>query len=506
VAKFSNNGSNLVYFTYLGGSADDAAYGLAVDAAGDVYIAGATESPNFPTKNAIYTNISGVMTPHIGLYPADAFVAELDSGGSNLVYSTYLGGENADAVYGIAVSLSGDAYVTGFTYSTNFPVTNAIQNHLACRPNTTYVNNNANAFVTKIGSGGSPLLYSTYFGGTNYDSGKSIAVDGAGNAYVAGFTDSTNFPTTTNALQTVLGGSTNLIAVNNAFVAKIAPSGTNLIYSTFLGGTNGDQAFGIAADAAGNAYVTGGTTSPNFPSTATNVPGLFNELTNNLNGLILTTNAFLVKINPAGTSLIYSAVFGGFAGDTGYGVAVDPQGNAFVCGATTSTNFPMTNNVNHFAATNSGGSDVFVTAFSADGSALLYSVYLGGAANDFGYGIAVDPADNAYVVGQTLSANFPTNSAFHAALNGPSDAFLAKIFLDPPSLVLSTDGGHVQVAWNSGLPFEPELPRLFKLESSTNLFSTNWVLVPQPLVLINNRYAVTLDRINKIQFFRLHAF
>ena len=325
-------------------------------------------------------------------YPADAFVAELAPSGSNLVYSTYLGGGNSDAGYGIAVDLSGNAYVTGFTYSTNFPVTNAFQSHQVCHPNTLYVDNYANAFVTKIGAGGSPLVYSTYFGGTNYDLGRSIAVDAAGDAYVTGFTDSTNFPTTTNALQSVLGGSTNLIAGNNAFVAKFGPSGTNLIYSTFLGGTNSDQAFGIAVDAAGNAYVTGGTTSPNFPNTATNVPGLFNELTNNQSGLLLTTNAFLTKLGPMGTNLVYSAVFGGFFQDVGYGVAVDPVGEAFVVGTTASTNFPTLNTSGLLAATNSGNDDVFVTAFNSNGAALLYSVYLGGANNDFGYGLALDPA------------------------------------------------------------------------------------------------------------------
>jgi len=505
VAKFGNSGSNLVYFTYLGGSADDAAYGLAVDAAGDAYVAGATESPNFPTKSAIYTNISGVLNPHVGLYPADVFVAELDPSGSNLVYSTYLGGESADAAYGIALDLSGNAYVTGFTYSTNFPVTNAIQNHLACQPNTIYVNNNANAFVAKIGAGGSPLLYSTYFGGTNYDLGKSIAVDGAGSAYVTGFTDSTNFPTTAGAFQTVLT-STNFIGGNNAFVAKFSPAGTNLIYSTFLGGTNNDQAFGIAVDAAGNAYVTGGTTSPNFPNTTTN---LSNGLTNNtIYGYPVTTNAFLAKLDPTGSSLVYSAVFGGtnFGIDVGYGVAVDPHGNALVCGASSTAGFPALNATNYFAATNAGGSDAFVTAFGPGGSTLLYSVLLGGSANDFGYGIAVDPAENAYVVGQTLSANFPTNNAHQAALNGPSDAFLAKIFYDPPSLVLSGNASQIQVVWNANLTFEPELARLFKLESSTNFPSTNWVVMPQPPVLTGNRYTVTLDRTNQMRFFRLHAF
>jgi hypothetical protein len=510
VAKFSNNGSNLVYFTYLGGSADDAAYGLAVDAAGDAYVAGATVSPNFPTKNAIYTNISGTAIPHAG-YLEDAFVAELAPGGSNLVYSTYLGGGNVDVAYGIAVDLSGNAYVTGFTYSTNFPVTNAIQNHSACRPDTLYVNNNANAFLTKIGAGGSPLIYSTYFGGTNFDQGRSIAVDSAGNAYIAGFTDSTNFPTTANAIQTVLGSSTNSIIVNNAFVAKFGPSGTNLIYSTFLGGTIGDQAFGIAVDAAGDAYVTGGTASPNFPNTATNVPGLFNELTNNLGGLLLTTNAFLAKLNPNGTNLIYSAVFGGFAGDAGYGVALDPAGDAFVCGASSSTNFPVTTNnipdiTGYLRATNSGGSDVFVIAFTNDLSGLIYSAYLGGANNDFGYGIAVDSADNAYVVGQTLSSNFSATNALHAALDGTSDAFLAKIFNDPPSLFMSGNSSRVFVGVNANPKFEPELPRLFALECSTNLFSTNWVRVLQPLAPTNNYFGVTLNRTNKAMFYRLREF
>jgi hypothetical protein len=302
--------------------------------------------------------------------------------------------------------------------------------------------------------------------------------------------------------------STNFIGGNNAFVAKFSPAGTNLIYSTLLGGTNNDQAFGIAVDAADNAYVTGGTTSPNFPNTTTN---LSNGLTNNtIYGYPVITNAFLTQIvwNGTNAAIGYSAVFGGtnFGIDAGYGVAVDPQGDAFVCGASSTAGFPALNAANYFAATNAGGSDAFVTAFGPGGSTLLYSILLGGSANDFGYGIAVDPAENAYVVGQTLSVNFRTNNALHAALNGPSDAFLAKIFLDPPLLVLSANGGRVRVGWGAGLPFQPELTRLFKLESSTNLFSTNWVLVPQQPVLTNNSYGVMVNPTNQMRFFRLHAF
>ena len=491
VAKFSNNGSNLVYYTYLGGSQDDIADSLALDNAGDVFLTGFTDSPDFPTNNALFPKIPGHSYPG-GLYNGDAFIAELDSTGSHLVYSTYLGGSGfvgnavipsrGDAGTGIALDSAGNAYIVGYTVSTNFPVVNPLAYHLAGTTNALLnrLAGSYNAFLTKVGPGGTNILYSTYFGGTNIDEATGVAVDSAGNAYVTGFTDSTNFPTTTNAFQTVLGGSTNIAVVNNAFVAKFAPSGTNLIYSTFLGGINGDQAFGIAVDGAGNAYVTGGTTSPNFPNTATNVPGLFNELTNNLSGFIITTNTFLAKLGPNGTNILYSAVFGGFAGDTGYGVAVDPAGEAFVTGAASSTNFPTLNALGLLATTNSGGDDVFVTAFNTNGTALLYSVELGGANNDIGYGLALDPLGNAYIVGQTFSSNFRTNNALHAALNGPSDAFLAKIILTvlPPEITTQPTNQMVGVRSTVNLVVSatgtPPLSYQWQMEG-TNLVWTNLV-------------------------------
>jgi len=497
VAKFGNLGTNLIYLTYLGGSGDDAAYGIAVDGDGDAYITGATSSTDFPTTNAIpgYANISGQIDGNI--YPADVFVTKLGSSGSNLVYSTYLGGNSSDVAYGIAVDSSDNAYITGFTYSTNFPTTtNALQKHLACANSFYY---NANAFVTEIASNGTSLVFSTYFGGTNYDMGKGITVNASG-IYVTGFTGSINFPNT-NAFQQYLNGAT------NAFVAKFTPSCTNLVYSTFLGGTNSDVAYRIAVDSLGNAYVVGWTTSPNFPNTATGLTNLYNGLTNNLYGSApVITNAFLTQITWNGTSAAigYSVVFGGTNADIdiGYGVAVDPTGNAFVVGTTSSTDFPTFNTSGLLRATNSGGNDVFVTAFNTNASALLYSAYLGGSSDDFGYGIAVDPAGNAYVIGTTSSINFPTLAAFRSTLNGANDAFLAKILLtSQPTLTITAPGTNVvALAWRA---FQPE----YTLESNTNLTSTNiWPTVTNPPVLINGWHTVTLPATNDDLFFRLEKF
>jgi hypothetical protein len=512
VAKFDNLGTNLIYLTYIGGSADDAADAMAVDASGQAYVAGWTDSSDFPTTtNAPDRSIGGTSTPPIG-YPIDAFVAKLNAGGSNLVFSTYLGGAAADDATAIALDASNNVYVTGFTFSTNFQWTaNAFQKESGVTNWTYQAYYNANAFVAEIAACGTNLLYSSYLGGTNYDIGEGIALDNANNIYVAGFTASVNFPNT-NSFQESLNGATNATPASDAFVARFSPGFSNLVYSTFLGGTNDDRASHLAVDGSGNAYVTGWTVSTNFPNTVTNQTVLHNDLTNNtVFGFRVTTNAFLTQITWNGTNAAigYSTVFGGtnVGIDIGYGVAVDPAGNVFVCGASSSQGFPALNSAGDFAATNSGGFDAFVIAFATNASSVLYSGCLGGAADDFGYGVAVDPAGNAYVAGGTSSANFPTNSARQTALDGTTDAFLAKIVLanEPPLLSMSADGGNVQVAWDSSLPFEPELPRLFKLESSTNLVTTNWMVLPQLPVLSGNRYAVTVNPTNSAQFFRLRA-
>jgi hypothetical protein len=369
--------------------------------------------------------------------------------------------------------------------------------------------------VSEIASNGAALVFSTFLGGTNFDQGLGIALDSGNNIYVTGFTGSTNFPTT-NYIDQIIGtnlydghwlnGFTNknTIFPNDAFLTKLAPSGTNVVYSTLLGGVNNDQANHVAADSSGAAYVTGWTISTNFPNTMpTNL--IANRLTNNVKS-ITTTNTFLTKItNGTGTSagIAYSVIFGGSRSDVGFGVAVDPTGDAFVTGTSTSTNFPCfpTNSTGFLHATNSGGSDVFVTAFNPDASALLYSVLLGGKKNDSGYAIAVDPAGNAYVVGQTISTNFATPNAFQTFLNGTNDTFLAKILLQsqPVLAIAPSDGTNVTLAWSG---FGPE----FVLESNMNLASTNWVVVPQLPVPTNGSVILTLPATNDDLFFRLHMF
>jgi hypothetical protein len=329
-----------------------------------------------------------------------------------LFYSTYLGGTDADGGVGIAVDASGNAYVTGNTASPDFPTT-AFQT--AKQPG-------FDAFVTKLNPAGTALVYSTYLGGDGSDTGLGIAVDAAGSAYVTGQTNSTNFPTTMGAFQTANQGGF------DAFVTKLNPAGASLVYSTYLGGSGFDFGQEIALDATGNAYVTGETNSPNFPTT----PGAFQTANAG------STDAFVTKLNPIPIApLVYSTYLGGGSADIGRGIAVDAVGSAYITGFTSSTNFPTT--VGSFQTTPGGFDDVFVTKLNPLGTALLYSTYLGGASTDRGLGIAVDAAGSAYVTGFTFSTNFPTTpGAFQTANAGAPDTFVTKLKPTGAALVYST--------------------------------------------------------------------
>jgi Beta-propeller repeat len=446
----------LSYSTYLGGSGNDQAFGIAVDGAGNAYITGTTTSANFPTQNPLqpakdgtqvafvtklnaagtapvystylgrgnyfignsiaidaagnayitgfdssaFPTTPGAFQPVSGGGQYDAFVAKINSTGSALVYSTYLGGSNSDEAYGIAVDASGDAYVTGETSSSNFPTTpGAVQ---AADPATPMGQalpaGEEEGFVTELNPTGTALVYSSYLGGNNVTTlGNAIAVDGAGNAYVTGQTGSTTFLTTAGAFQTARGTG------YDAFVTKLNSTGSAFVYSTYLGGSSMNEAYGIAVDGSGNAYVTGTTTSSDFPTT----PGAFQTV------FISGGDAFVTKLNVAGTALVYSTYLGGVnVGVVGYGIAVDGAGNSYLTGATSTALI----------------ANAFVAELNPLGTGELYSTNLGGRYYDAGRGIALDAVGNAYFAGYTQSPNFPTQNGIQATFAGGTyDAFVGKI-------------------------------------------------------------------------------
>ena len=416
VAKLNASGTALVYSTYLGGGNQDQGNSIAVDSSGNVYVTGSTLSTNFPTTpGAAQTALGGV---------SDAFVAKLNSTGTALSYSTYLGGNTNDGGNGIAVDASGNAYVTGSTNSTNFPTTaGAFQTTFggSAAPPTS-----GDAFVTKLNVTGS-VSYSTYLGGGALDYGMAIALDASGNAYVTGSTQSNNFPTTPGAVQTFFAGSSSVTAsIGDAFVTKLNSTGASLVYSTYLGGNSGDVGNGIAVDASGNAYVAGSAQSTNFP--------VLNSFQAALAG---SQNVFISKVNPTGATLSYSTYLGGSGADQANGIAIDSSGNAYVTGATSSTNFPVTTGA--FQVALAGGvNDAFVAQLNGAGSTLVYSTYLGGSGDDKGLGIAVDASGNAYVAGNTGSSNLPVVSPIQATLGGGLDAFVAKIGANNPLPALTS--------------------------------------------------------------------
>ncbi len=406
------------YSTYVGGSADDEGNSIATDSSGAAYITGLTLSTNFPVKGSTSSTCSSCAA---AAPTSDAFVMELDPTGSALVYSTYLGGSNTDVGTGIAVDSTGNAYVTGQTLSTDFPTTlGAFQGNCASCASSPPL---PDAFVAKLDPFGN-IVYSTYLGGSKADTGAAIAVDSAGDAYVTGATSSSDFPT-----KSPLPEGTTLQGTQDAFVTKFDPNG-NLLSSTYLGGSGVDAGFGIAVDSTG-IYVAGQTTSNNFPTV--------NPFQATLNG---TADAFISKLSPDGSGLIYSTYLGGTNSNSATAIAVDSSGSAYVTGETNSTDFPTTQGA--FQMAFAGGlSDVFVTKLNAAGNALVYSTYLGGTAQDLANGIAVDSSGSASVVGATSSSDFPTANPVQSANNGDQDAFVTQLVPAGCAPLLSTYlGGH----------------------------------------------------------------
>lgn len=420
----------LSYASFLGGNGSDSVNAMTIDPQGFVYLAGSTNSGNFPRKNAIYSGVSNATDV--------AFISKFnlsETGADSLVYSTFLGGNISDEAFGIALDPSDNVYVTGRTLSTDFPLKNAFQSSFVTTTNCTNAAGTAtaceHAFITEIAAAENALIYSSYLGGSYEDEALAIGVDSRGNAYVTGRTTSTDFPMAGTPYQDSLKGT------ESAFLCKVTPKGTSLAYSTYLGGTASDEAVTMAVTPAGMVYIAGIAGSTNFPTTS-------NAYQPNQSGGPGDSFFSVFNLNQTGSSsLTYSSYLGAVDGTTEINdIVVDASGFVYLTGATNADDFPVTSSAfrSHYAGSYSpdsdgvaGVGDAFITKLniSSSGSAqLVYSTYLGGAFDDQGFGIAVDNLGHITVAGQTDSAGFPvTGDAIQGFDAGPSptnQGFIAR--------------------------------------------------------------------------------
>ena len=405
VTKINAAGNAIVYSTYLGGNNLDAAYSITVDSNGSAYVVGDTNSTNFPVANALRSTLSG---------PNDGFITRLSAAGNTLLYSTYIGGSSGDFARAIALDSNQNMYVGGYTFSNDLPNPVAGSSYAG----------NADGFVMKVSANGATVLSSTYVGGSALDYIYGLALDPNLNIYVTGRTDSTN-QTQTGTFQAGNAGK------SDAFVVKLSNAGARL-YWTYIGGIEDDIGRSITVDSTGSAYIVGDTGSTNFPTTAGSFQPAFGG----------ATDAFIVKLSPSGATRDFSTFLGGSASEVGWGIALNSQGNVYVTGQTSSSNFPIAGSVR---APGQSGFDGFVTKLLPSGAKAVYSTLVGGSGQDLAYGLAVDSAGSAYITGYTLSTDI-TSSIPGNTLNGPQDAFFVKlqdcaITLTPSSTQVSAAGG-----------------------------------------------------------------
>ena len=398
----------LVYSTFIGGSNIDYCHNIAVDGSGNTYITGWTESSNFPTTLAANDTVYNGY--------GDGFVVKLNPISSTLVYSTFIGGSGWDEGNDIAVDGSGYTYISGWTQSSDFPTTPGAND-------TTYNGGWGDSFAMKLNPIGSTLVYSTFIGGSDTDGCCGIALDNSGAVYISGLTESSDFPTTLGANDTIYNGG------RDRFVVKLNSTGSTLVYSTFIGGSNDDEGIGIVLDSYRCAYITGSTWSSDFPTTSA-----ANDTT--FNGGVW--DGFVVKLNATGSTLVYSTFIGGSGNDFGNAIAVDDSGDAFITGGTGSLDFPTTPDAND--TTYNGNGDGFIMKLNSLGSTILYSTFIGGSNDeDSGYGIAVDYSGYVYITGETWSSDFPTTpGAYNITYNENLDGFAVKLNPTGSTLLYST--------------------------------------------------------------------
>ncbi len=417
VTKLNSTADSLIYSTFIGGTQHDEAKALALDASGNVYVAGGTRSPHYPTTaNAYDTSFNG---------GSDLFVLKLNGTGSALIYSTFIGGNTWDDANAMALGATGKVYVTGRTYSTDYPVTSGAYDTLPYY-------NTYDVMVTALNGTGSALVFSTFLGGSGSDAGVAIAVDGSDNVYVAGNTDGSDYPVTTGAYDPSHNGGADV------FLTKLNSTGAALLYSTFLGGTSYDNAASLAIDASGNAYLTGTTESANYPTTSA-------AFDTSHNG---NKDVFVTKLDNTGATLVYSTFIGGNADEKGHALFPGSKGEIYVTGYVQSADYPTTMGAYDTTLNNTANylTDVFISRLNDAGSALTYSTFLGGSASEYGYSLVVD-GFHVYVAGITRSSNYPTTTgAYDATHNGNWDVFLTKLSLMGPT-VLRADVPSSLDAW-----------------------------------------------------------
>lgn len=392
---------------------DEVGYDIAVNSCGNTpCVTGATWAEDFPVTDGAYD------TSHN--YEGDVFITKFKSAGSELIYSTFLGGWDMDIAYRVAMDDSGNAYVTGETYSNNFPTTPGCFDDSFSRL--------SDCFIAKLNMTGTDLLYSTYLGGSRSDRGRGIDIDESGNAYVVGTTSSADFPTTPGSFDETFNGGSSSSNGTDIFIVKINPSGSGLEYGTFIGGSDDEWGLGIATlGQTGRVFITGHTKSLDFPTTV-------NSFDTTHNG---DHDAFVTAVDAAGKFLVYSTFLGGPRSEGGTDIVVDRFGQAYVVGDSRSDSFPTTPDV--FSTVHSGERDVVVFKLSPNGQQLLFSTFLGGKDFDYGQSIAIDARGSSYLTGYTYSDDFPVSEdAFDITYSGDGASFIAKISPSGRALFYST--------------------------------------------------------------------
>ncbi|MHA2215475.1 MAG: Loki-CTERM sorting domain-containing protein [Candidatus Hodarchaeales archaeon] len=426
ITEVAHNGDLVEFSTYLGGSNHETVYGLTLDDSNNIYIIGTTLSSDFPTTQGVYNRT------HSG--GRDLFVTKMSPDGLTIVFSTLIGPATGFFNGRIALDSSNNIIIAAETDSSNFPTTTGVYDETH--------NGDSEVVVAKLSTDGSNLIFSTFIGGTAFDEVTSITIDSSDNIFITGTTDSSDFPTTSNAYQQIKNGST------DSYVTKLSADGSNLEFSTFIGG-NGNEWFPmIALDSQNNIIISGGTASSNFPTT----PSALYSSPIGGSGLnwppfgIICKDLFISKFSTDGSELLYSSYLGGDGNEYVNAMILDSSDNIIITGATGSTDFPTSSNAyDKIYSGASGGdpnwiNDIFVTKIAADGSTVLASTYLGGSGSfEYGRGIELDDSNNIYLTGVTGSSNYPvTANALQPTIGGNDDSFISVLSADMSNLNYST--------------------------------------------------------------------